>query len=126
MTPQQLRSTGAATTMAASSHDGWPRGCWLLSYSPDDLGRVPHDTTNGLVSKEHGLELLYATPRMFTPEGIGIGSSIELVRVAYDLRGVQPGDYLTIQAAEGYDYRIQVGRHVTSLALQRHHLGCHR
>lgn len=100
--------------------------CWLVRYRASDLGRVPHGTTNGVVSRRHGLESVYATTRMFTPEGIGIGSNLGQVRLAYSRPDLQPGDFVTFHVSAGIVYRIQLSRKVTSLALQYQRLDCHR
>ena len=45
---------------------------------------------NGRLSRRSGVEALYATWRMATPEGIQIGSSIDAVEAAYERRAPRP------------------------------------
>lgn len=126
MNEQQAQHTGAATAVRAGRHDGWPVGCWLVFYEARGLGRVPGDTLNGVVSGRHGLEQLYATPRMFTPEGIGLGSTLAQVRAAYARPRLRVGDLVTVSASKHLIYRIQLDRVVTSLSLQARHMDCGR
>lgn len=126
MSAKQVAATGAAKALAVGGgHDGWPAGCWLVRYRASELGRVPHGATNGVVSRRHGLESIYATTRMVTPEGIGIGSSLNQVRSAYHRPDLQRGDLVTIRASGDIVYRIQLLRRVTSIALQYQRLDCH-
>lgn len=126
MNEQQVQHTGAATAVRAGRHDGWPEGCWLVFYEARGLGRVPGDTLNGVISGQHGLEQVYATQRMFTPEGIGLGSTLAQVREAYDLPRMRVGDLVTVSASKHLIYRIQLDRVVTSMSLQERHVDCGR
>lgn len=126
MSHQEIAHTGAATTPLGSQHDGWPPGCRILRYRGPRLGRVPGETLNGTVSPDHGLEQMYATRRMVTPQGIRIGSTIDDVRTAYDRPGVTTGDSVIVRVSNRAVYRIQIGRVVTSIALELHRLNCTR
>lgn len=81
---------------------------------------------NGSVSPAQGLEQMYATRRMVTPQGIRIGSSVRDVRAAYDRPGVSTGDFVIVRASDRAVYRIQVSRVVTSISLGLRRLDCSR
>jgi hypothetical protein len=118
MTHQQVSETDSGRVYAGSRHDGWRPGCRILQYDHSQLGRTPGNTLNGVVSDRHGLELLYATPRMVTPEGIRLGSTLLEVRDAYARPELTSGDSIVVPASGRTVYRIQVGDAVTSLSLQ--------
>ena len=124
MIPSEIEQTGAARTSTGGRHDGWPPGCQILFYNAKRLGRTPGDTLNGVVSARHGLEQLHATPRMLT--GIGIGSTLEEVEEAYGRSDLRRGDLITVPVTANYVYRIQIGRVVRSVSLQRKNLDCVR
>ncbi|HXH79470.1 hypothetical protein [Nocardioides sp.] len=126
MTYQEIGDSGAASTVLGSRHDGWPAGCRILHYRASRFGRVPGATLNGTVSPERGLEQLYATSRMITPQGVRIGSSADDVAAAYDLAGVSPGESVTVPASARAVYRIQLTQVVTSISLELRQLGCMR
>jgi hypothetical protein len=126
MNSQQVAQTGAATTGAGSAEDGWPRGCSLVFYDAKTLGRTPGDTVNATLSLERGLERISATPRMVTPEGIRLGSSIRAVRAAYQRPHLRVGDEITVQTAKGTVYRVLVMKTVRSIDLERRQLDCAR
>lgn len=126
MTHQALARIDAASTTLGSRHDGWPAGCRILNYRTQRLGRVPGGVISGTVSPEQGLEQLYATRRMVTPQGIRIGSPIRAVRDAYKLRDVIPGDLVTVPASAGAVYRIGLSEVVTSMSLELRRLDCLR
>ena len=96
----------------------------MLQYRPGSLGRIPGDTVNGALSADQGLERLYATRRMVTPEGIRLGSTIAEVREAYDRPNARAGALITVSASRGAVYRIQLAGVVTSIALEKRHLDC--
>lgn len=106
MTRAEVAATGLATTRRGSRHDGWRRGCFVLKYRPGRLGRTPGDTINGAVSADQGLETLYATFAMVTPQGIRVGSPLEEVRTAYGRPGVERGDQVEVRASDRAVYRI--------------------
>ena len=118
MTHQQVSKTDSGRVYVGSRHDGWRRGCRILQYHRNQLGRTPGNTLNGVVSDKHGLERLYATPRMVTPEGISLGSTILEVRDAYDRPRLTSGDGIVVPASDRTVYRIQVGGVVTSMSLE--------
>ncbi len=89
----------------------------MVHYRPRQLGRIPGDTLNGVISDEHGLEVLYATPRMVTPEGIRRGSTILDVRGAYDRPELTSGASITVPASGDVVYRIDLGGVVVSMSL---------
>jgi hypothetical protein len=126
MTYRDVADTGTARALPGSSEDGWSRGCRMLFYRPERLGRTPGNTQNGTVSPGQGLEQLYATRRMATPEGIHIGSTLQDVRAAYDLPGVSDGDEVTVRASRRAVYRIQLDGVVTSIALELRRRDCTR
>ncbi|MCW2791822.1 MAG: hypothetical protein JWO76_920 [Nocardioides sp.] len=126
MTAREVAGTGTARSAQGSSEDGWSRGCHLLFYRPNQLGRTAGNTLNGTVSARQGLEQLYATHRMVTPEGIGIGSTLQDVRAAYDRPGVDYGDRVTVRASRLSVYRIQLDREVTSIVLELRRVECGR
>jgi hypothetical protein len=75
---------------------------------------------DGAVSPRQGLESIRATRRTVTPEGIGLGSTVEDVRRAYPEETAGRGDLLTLRASPEAVYRIQLdgqGR-VDSLTLE--------
>jgi hypothetical protein len=106
MTRAEVAATGLATTVRGSRHDGWRRGCFVLEYRTGRLGRTPGDTLSGAVSADQGVERLYATYAMVTPQGIRVGSPIEEVRTAYGRPGVEPGDQVQVRASDRAVYRI--------------------
>jgi len=127
MTRAEVAATGLASTLRGSGHDGWPPGCFVLEYRSDRLGRTPGDSLNGTLSSDEGLETLYATYAMVTPQGIRLGSPVEEVRRAYDRPGVEPVDQIEVRAAEAVLYRIVVDEAVvTSMQLELRRPKCTR
>jgi hypothetical protein len=126
MRADQVAATDAATAPLGASHDGWRPGCRVLQYRPARLGRIPDDTVDGIVSARQGLEALYATERMITPEGIRLGSTIDEVRRAYGRPHTIAGDQVVVHASPGAVYRIQLEQVVTSISLQLRRLDCER
>lgn len=126
MTHQQVSDTNAGRVHVGSRHDGWPPGCRLLQYQPKRLGRTPGDTTNAVISDKHGLERVYATPKMVTPEGISLGSTILDVRDAYNRPGLTSGDLVVVPASNHAVYRIQLGGVVVSMSLEVRRPACNR
>lgn len=124
MTHQQVADTDAARVPLGSRHDGWPRGCRVLQYRPERLGRTPGDTLNGALSARQGLEQMYATRRMVTPEGISLGSTVRDVRDAYGRPDANAGDLVVVAASRRAVYRIQLEGVVTSLSLEMRRLDC--
>lgn len=114
-----------ATAAPGSRHDGWPPGCSVLQYV-EDLGTTPQDTLDGTLSDLHGLEQLFATERMVTPDGIRIGSPLEDVKNAFDRPRLEPGDLLVVPASNDTVYRIQLDETVVSIALELNDLTCVR
>ncbi len=123
MNRQQILDTGAASVVRASAHE-WPEGCWIVFYRTRRVGLVPHDHIFGIMSRRQGLEQVYATDRMITPEGIRVGSTIAEVRSAYHRPRLRVGYSITLPAARGLVYRIQLTRRVTSMSLERRSLDC--
>ncbi|MCW2772357.1 MAG: hypothetical protein JWN91_683 [Nocardioides sp.] len=126
MPHEELLGTGTARDPLGARHDGWPRGCRVVHYRADRWGRTPDDTLNGALSSRHGLEQLSATPRMTTPEGISLGSSVQDVRAAYGRPGVQAWDLVVVPAGAEAVYRIQLSNVVTSISLELRDLDCRR
>jgi hypothetical protein len=126
MTHQEVADTGAARDRLGSRHDGWPHGCRVLQYRLDQLGRPPGNTVNGALSPRQGIEVMYATPRMVTPEGVRLGSTARAVREAYHRPGVRIGDQVIVRASRQAVYRIQVGLggRITSISLELRRLDC--
>lgn len=118
MTHREVRRAGVGSVERGARHDGWPPGCRILRYDPESLGRTPGDTIGAVISEEHGLEQIYATARMVTPEGIRMGSTIPQVRVAFDRPRLVSGGLIVVRASPGVVYRVQVGGVVVSLSLQ--------
>lgn len=117
MTHQAVAASKAAETFVGSRHDGWPRGCRIVVYRPEALGQL--DTVNGSVSRQAGLEQLSATDLMVTPEGIGLGSTLSEVRVAYGRSGIDPGETVKVRASDTAVYWIQMDSGVvTSISLE--------
>lgn len=108
MTVQEVRATGVAQTYKGSAHDGWRPGCWIVDYRSVHLGRVPGDTLNGQLAVGRGVEVLYATRRMATPEGIRIGSTVAEVELAYDRKDLEPTQRVLVRASPRTLYRIQL------------------
>jgi len=82
MTATEVEGTGLASlhpftdpamNCQTMSIDGWGD-----TVHPNFSGNV-----HGLVSKKYGLAIIIAQPGMHTPEGIGVGSTVEEVRAAY-------------------------------------------
>jgi hypothetical protein len=126
MTHKEVANTGTATATVGSRHDGWSRRCRVLHFRPRHLGRVPGDTANGTVSARQGLEQIYATGRMITPQGIRIGSTVREVRAAYHRPLVSAGDFITVSASDRAVYRIQLKRLVMSISLELRRVDCMR
>lgn len=124
MTHQEVVNTHAAQAPLGSRHDGWRVGCRVLQYRPERLGRTPGDTLNGVLSAHQGLERMYATWRMVTPEGVHLGSTLNELREAYDRPNLQTGDLVTVRASPEAVYRIQVGAVVSSISLEMRRLDC--
>ena len=124
MEHHDLAVTGLAYSVRGSRHDGWLPGCRVLHYRAAELGRIPGATTAGAVSRHHGLERMYATRRMATPEGIRLGSTIPEVRAAYDRPDLRNGDLLTVAASRRAVYRIQLSAVVSSISLELRGLDC--
>ena len=93
---------------------------------PREAWAHPGDTLNGTLSAEHGLEQLYATRRMVTPDGIRLGSTLQDVRAAYARPSVRVGDLLVVRASDRAVYRIQVTRVVAWISLDLRQLTCTR
>lgn len=71
------------------------------------------------MSADQGLETLYATYAMVTPQGIRLGSPIEEVRTAYGRPGVEPDDQVEVRASDRAIYRIFLDEAVvTSMQLE--------
>jgi hypothetical protein len=124
MTDQEVVDTHAARAPLGSRHDGWPVGCRVLQYRQERLGRTPGDTVNGALSAQQGLERMYATRRMVTPEGVRLGSTVGEVREAYNRPDAQAGDLVTVRASPEAVYRIQLGAVVVSISLELRRLDC--
>jgi hypothetical protein len=120
MSRQEVRATEFASTRLGSRHDGWPRGCAIVQFR-SKANRDPYlGDIDGAVSPRQGLESIRATRRTVTPEGIGLGSTVEDVRRAYPEETAGRGDLLTLRASPEAVYRIQLdgqGR-VDSLTLE--------
>lgn len=124
MTLEEVRATGVARTHNGSAHDGWRPGCWIVDYRSVDLGRVPGDTLNGQLAIRRGVEILYATRRMATPEGIRIGSTIAEVELAYDRKDLEPTQRVLVRASPRTLYRIQLDDVVTSISVELLRTSC--
>jgi hypothetical protein len=124
MNHHDLTATGLAYSAPGSRHDGWRPGCRVLHYRSARLGRIPGDTTAGSVSLHQGLERMYATRRMATPDGIRLGSTIDEVRTAYDRPNLTRGELLTVAASRRAVYRIQLSAVVSSISLELRDLAC--
>lgn len=124
MTRVEVAATGLATTLPGSRHDGWRRGCFVLEYRPALLGRTPGNSLNGALSADQGLEVLYATYAMVTPQGVRLGSTIDEVRTAYGRPGLEPGDQLVVHASKPAIYRIFLDEVVTSMQLESRRPEC--
>jgi hypothetical protein len=124
MPHDDIVATGTAQAPLGARHDGWPSGCRVLQYRPERLGRIPGDSVNGAVSPGQGLETMYATRRMATPEGIRLGSTVLEVRAAYNRPDLTSGDLVTIPASPHAVYRIQLAGVVTSISLEMRRLDC--
>ena len=98
----------------------------MLHYRTPILGRTPGNTLNGTLSPGLGVEMIAATGRMVTPEGIRIGSTLDQVRKAYDLPRATFGDLIVVRASRTATYRIQLGGAVSSISLEQRETTCHR
>ena len=85
---------------------------------------MPADTYNGRLSRRSGVETLYATWRMATPEGIQIGSSIDAVEAAYHLKDLAAGQQVLLRASTRSRYRIQLGSVVTAISVELFRTKC--
>lgn len=122
MSHRDVLATGFASARLGSRHDGWPSGCRILQYRSQESGRI-----GGSLSAGHGLESIVATPRMVTPEGIRLGSSLDAVRRTYEPDAVR-GSFITVEASVKSVYRIQVGPNaiVNHIALEMRRPNCVR
>lgn len=125
MTAREIAGTGAATTAGGGGRVAWTPGCEAVRYRVRRLGRTPGNTLSGAVSPRQGLEALFASDRMVTPEGIRLGSPIADVRQAYGMPNLNPGQEVVVGASMRAVYRIDVDRVVTSISVQVREPDCY-
>ncbi|WP_067435397.1 hypothetical protein [Nocardioides jensenii] len=82
MTAAEMEATGLVTIAEADDPAAACRAFtikgWADTVHPNVSGQV-----HGFVSTVHGLAIIFAQPGMKTPEGIGVGSTVDDVRAAY-------------------------------------------
>lgn len=127
MSRSEVNSTDFASARLGSRHDGW-RGCAIVEFSSKVKQNPYLGDIDGTVSPTQGLESIVATRRMVTPNGTGLGSTVDEVRRAYPEENARRGYLLTIPASTGAVYRIQMGVNgrVESLALELMRRDCVR
>lgn len=120
MNGAQVDATGDATARPGSTHDGWRAGCLVLDYT-----KYQTDVIDGVVSPRAGLERLTAGENMRTPEGVGVGSSLNEVGAAYPGTDPVPSAEVVVRASSTSVYRFQFSpTHVEGLSLELNEQHC--
>ncbi|GAA3817569.1 hypothetical protein [Nocardioides panacisoli] len=116
MSEQEAVATGGLTVTGT---DFGCRHFTLAGYAPRA------NSTDGYITAKNGLESIFARPGMLTPEGIGIGSTLDELRAAYpDLSGSDGIFSETLDNGNWYLFDVQADHQVSQLAIVAHRQTC--
>lgn len=103
MSTAEVRATGDAVL-----HGDVGGLCRTFTLTGDLPTADVDSETDGFVSKEYGLAAVFARPGLSTPEGVGVGSTLAELQVAYTSGDSETG-WFRVPLGDGHEYEFGIG-----------------